>query len=230
MVFIAISALLVIYSFLMLGCSRGLISDLDKQEIRHQLNMGTLENKIVQLKNKNSEHIMEIKKLKENVSQFTTEISELKTSVSQFTTEISAYKKKTMDLENNSSNKDIPSSPRRYTFGIDRKLVGDKLPDFRNDISWKLSSGPFLYMRKSSISKRWLSDTIALQKYQIIYIEGATVDGQRFNPYIRFKKKGTWIELKNGTRYICANSGECEVINFTITKGIIEVHHNKSEN
>lgn len=39
-----------------------------------------------------------------------------------------------------------------------------------------------------------------------------------------FQKNG-WIELKNGTRYICVSPGGCEIANFTITKGTIEVYH-----
>ena len=41
-----------------------------------------------------------------------------------------------------------------------------------------------------------------------------------------FQKNG-WIELKNGTRYVCVSSEGCEVANFTIIKGTIEVYYRK---
>ncbi len=42
-----------------------------------------------------------------------------------------------------------------------------------------------------------------------------------------FQKNG-WIELKNGTRYVCVSPEGCEVANFMIIKGTIEVYHSKS--
>ena len=46
---------------------------------------------------------------------------------------------------------------------------------------------------------------------------------------IRFREKGAWLKLKDGTRYICETPEGCEVemTNFTITKGKIAVYRNK---
>lgn len=41
-----------------------------------------------------------------------------------------------------------------------------------------------------------------------------------------FQKNG-WIELKNGTRYVCVSPEGCGVANFTIIEGTIAVYYKK---
>ena len=57
-------------------------------------------------------------------------------------------------------------------------------------------------------------------------IKGSVVQGEDLNKYLEFDK---WIELRNGTRYVCKDFGGCR-IDFAkgsvVTKGTIEVYKN----
>lgn len=52
---------------------------------------------------------------------------------------------------------------------------------------------------------------------------------RNYGPNVRFPKKGVWIELKNGTRYMCRVPGGCRIslTDFTIIEGEIEVYLKK---
>ena len=222
MFFTLIGTLIVIYLFSMLGCTRGL-SEQDKQWINNRFNMAVLESKNALLTEENEKLTKENKDLKERIN------SEIESNQNNNAAEVNEEPKSNVSRSRFNVEADSPSS-QKQTSPHSILRVDDKLPDFRNNIRWDLSSGPLSYTGKYTGSRRWLSDNIALPKFQIIYIEDATVDGQRFNPYIRFQKKGARIELENGTRYICASPDGCEVIDFVITKGTIEVYHNENGN
>ena len=216
--------LLVIYLFPMLGCSRGL-SEKDKQWLTHTVDMAALKNENALLKKEN-EKLKGLIVENGDLQKLNAENRKLQVENGELMTENRKLKERIAELDEEIPplDEETPPSPPHTIF-----RVNDKLPDFRNDILWDLSSGPPLYVSGGSYSISWLSDRKAQPKFQIIYIEDAIVGGHRFNPYI-FQKKGTWIELKNGTRYICTSSEGCEVINFSITKGTIEVRRNKNGN
>lgn len=107
--------------------------------------------------------------------------------------------------------------------------VSDKLPVFRKDfvINWKSSSGPLKYTGREG---RYGSDDFnkLILEHPLIYIGNLTIGKRHLGgPYIYFKEKAQ-IVLQNGTRYICTNPDGCEVIDFIITKGSIEVYYNKN--
>ena len=55
--------------------------------------------------------------------------------------------------------------------------------------------------------------------------------GRVYGPgVIKLPEKEVWIELKNGTRYICATHRGCRIdwTNFVIIEGTIEAYHNAS--
>lgn len=56
------------------------------------------------------------------------------------------------------------------------------------------------------------------------------VTGGEYGPgVIVIPEKGTWIEIKEKTRYVCATQDECIISSrdYTIIKGTIEVYHRK---
>ena len=153
--------------------------------------------------------------LKDKNTQLTKENAELKKENKDLKGEIrmlqlvkSPSKKLPPNTRRQFSPKVNPSSPQEETPPSPPDLilgVDDELPDFRNDINWASSS-------------------------PIVYMSDAEISGRKYRPYIRFKKQGEWLELKNGTRYICTTRTGCEIIDFVITEGTIEVHHNKNGN
>ena len=55
-----------------------------------------------------------------------------------------------------------------------------------------------------------------------------TVSGRVYGPgVITLPRKKAWIELKNGTRYMCLTDGGCRIssINFTIIEGEIKTSY-----
>ena len=194
-----VGALLVIYSFSILGCSRKL-SDRDMREILHQVNMRALERKNAQLTKENEKLRKENKELKGNVASeiepnkdntdAVKENEEPKGNVARF-----RFKSKTN-----------PSPSQKQTPPHTILRVGNKLPHFDfNDVT---ASNSTIY---------WTAEK------EFYY-------GREYGPNIRLPEKGAWIELKNGTRYICATQGGCRIdwTNFAIIEGTIEVYHNKN--
>lgn len=83
--------------------------------------------------------------------------------------------------------------------------VGDKLPLFSlNDIA------------KSSSGLSWT------------YGDDVTHE-RNYGPNVRFPEESVWVELKNGTRYVCVTPGGCRIslTNSGIIEGEIEVYYNK---
>ena len=179
--FTLIGTLLVIYSFSILGCSRGRLSDQDKQWIHDQFNVEAPENKNAQLTKENTGLKKENKELKERASQLTKENIGLNERNAELIKENKKLKGRVAMLEL------ILKQPDKIL------RVGDELPDFRQDIRWDISSKPISSTRKFTGSRRGLMYKIeeSTRKGQaIIYIEDATVDKRSFTPYIRFLKKG----------------------------------------
>ena len=202
--------LLVIYLFPMLGCSRGL-SEKDKQWLTHTVDMAALKNENALLKKENEklkglivengdmqklnaenrklqiengELMTENRKLKglivENgdMQKLNAENRKLQIENGELMTENRKLKERIAELDEETPplDEETPPSPPHTIF-----RVNDKLPDFRNDILWDLSSGPPLYVSGGSYSISWLSDRKAQPKFQIIYIEDlAIVGGHRF--------------------------------------------------
>ena len=188
MVFPLIGTLLVICSFSMLGCS-GKVSELDKLEMSHQLEINALESKNARLIAENTEVKKKNKDIEEHVSRLIAENAELK--------------KKNKDIEEGSSQEETPPSLLLDSFSFGGKLnVGDKLT-FDDEVS-------------SSSGIWWIAgreNEISNTKYD--------------HPIIYFPTKGAWIELKNGTRYICASPTGCIVnwANSIIVEGTIEIYY-----
>ena len=108
--------------------------------------------------------------------------------------------------------------------------VDAKLQVSRKDfvIDWR-SSGPLHYVGGKGIYRSEGFIQI-LQNYPLVYIgEGVTIGKRHLGgPYIHLKEKAELV-IQNGTRYICTNPDGCEIIDFVITKGSIEVYHNKND-
>ena len=94
----------------------------------------------------------------------------------------------------------------------------DPPPDAVLRVGDKLSPFSLSDIAKSSSGLSW------------VYGDESTHEGS-YGPNVRFPKKGVWVELKNGTRYVCVTSGGCRIslTNSGIIEGEIEVYYNKKQ-
>ena len=208
-----IGTLFVLCSFLLLGCTANKLSDQDKKWLTNEIEMGALESKNTQITDENTELKKKNKELKEHVSQLEKENTELKKKskeleehVSQLTDKNTELKKKNKDIEERGASQEetLPSSLRSSVSFGGKLNVGDKLT-FNDKVD-------------GSLGISWIDgkeNMISNTKYdhRIIY----------------FKTYGASVELKNGTRYICASPTGCIVNwdNFIIVEGTIEVYYKK---
>ena len=126
----------------------------------------------------------------------------LEEHVSQLKKENTELKEENKDIEECVSQGETPPSlSPSVSFG-GKLNVGDKLT-FNHEVSE--SSGIW-----------WISGK-----------ENEIFNTKYDHPIIRFVNKGAWIELKNGTRYICASPTGCMVNwdNSIIVEGTIEIYY-----
>ena len=100
--------------------------------------------------------------------------------------------------------------------------VGDKLPSFTfNDVT------------DSSISMATVGSDATFGFFDGIYWVGGilTVQGVKYGPsVIAISDKKAWIELKDGTRYVCLTEGGCVISqeDYIIIRGEIKVSYKNS--
>ena len=144
--------------------------------------------------------------LKNGVAQLEKDKAELKNSNSELTKEIEMLKGSVDQLTQKVEELKNGNNPRPSIFLTPNRIlrVGDKFPSF-NDNEINL-------------------------EYLITRNEPTIVnpDGTVTKKNVMKWRRGSVIELKNRTRYICANPDGCEIVDLVITKGSIEVYYNKA--
>ena len=209
--FTAIGTMFLISSFSMLSCTVNRLSDQDRKWLTNEIEMGALESKNTRLRKENTELKKKMKDLKECVGRLEKENTTVKKENEDL------RKKNTELIKVNRSLKDeddlsLLSQKTHNKIKPTKSLepdpdkifhVGDYLPSFSSDV---LYIGPI----------SWFAGDVMIH-------------GIKEGPHIHFQKKGSGIELKNGTRYICATPKGCKVdlTNFAVTEGKIEVYYNK---
>ena len=196
--------LLVICSFSMLGCTVNKISDQDRKRLTNEIKMGALESKNTQLTDENTELKKKNENLEEHVSQLTDENTELKKKNKNLEERVGHLEKDNTRLTEKIDELINGNGPGPFVHPKPDKIlrVGDKLSSFNDD---EIDLKYFIYSNRSTI----------------------TTNGTRNQKNVMKFQKGSQIKLKNGTHYICTNPDGCEIVDFVITKGSIEVYYNK---
>ena len=250
-VFTVIGTIFVICLFSTTGCSVRKLNEQDRQwihdQVHNQAKIATLERINAWLTKENEKLREENKELKRYVDSNINPNSD--NTEPEKKNEESTGSTSNLDPKVNlrPSQEENQSSPRRKIASFGRKLrIGDELPHFTYNsvvlpetipIKWlnNVKVGPngigplesisgILVILNSTFNES--IDVTSLKKstsISMLWIENSTFNGTKYN-LIHFKE-GNWIELKNGSRYICATPKGCTVdlTNFAIIEGEMTV-------
>ena len=228
--FTAIGTIFVICSFSMLGCTVNKLSDRDRKWLTNEIEMGALESKNTQLTKENTALKKKNKDLEERVSQLTKENTALKKENQDLTNKNTELIKVNRGLKNED---DRPLPPQQTHSEI--KPTKPFKPDKVFRIGDKLPSFTFSDVTDSSIRMTIVGRdaTFGFGFFDGIYWVGGilTVQGVKYGPsVIAISDKKAWIELKDGTRYVCLTEGGCIVSqeDYIIIRGEIKVSYKNS--
>ena len=214
--FTLIGTIFVICVFSSVGCNK--LSEQDKQWLSNLTNTKSFEKDNAELKTENKELQNRLGQLTKDNAKLKTENEELQNRLGQLTKDNNELTEKVDDLTNgNGPGPPVPPKPDKIF------RAGDKLPPFTfNDVT------------DSSIKTIIVGGDAAYGSgffYGIHWVRGIlTVQGTKYGPgVIAISNKKAWIELKDGTRYVCLTEGGCIISqkDYTIIRGEIIASYKK---